>query len=557
MTAMSTTGAASSASKPSPDNPTTWRDAVAGTGILVRLVLRRDRFKLVGWLLGITLLGFYYATELPRIYPEPEDLRAIGEFASGTVGALICGPGYGLAEPTLESALVAVYGLYFMLPAALMNILLISRSTRVEEQTGRAELIRANVVGRHAQLSAVLMVAVAANVVLALLIAGSFAVAGLETSDALLFGASVAAVGLVFAGVTTIMVQVTEYSRAASGLSGAVLGAAFVLRAAGDVAGDGGSGLSWVSPLAWSQQARPYADGRWWPLALSLGCAVVAVAVAYVLSARRDLGAGLVPPRPGSSHAAAWLDSPLALAFRLQRAGLAGWGCALAAGGALFGAVGDSIVASFEDLPAEIVDIMGGDPSQMLDGYVGTMAFFNALMVTIFVILAAHGLHAEETKGRIEPVLATATGRAAWAGRYTLVTALGAVVLLAVSGLAFGTALAISVGDGGYIWRVLFAHLAFTPALLLVLGVATVLYGLVPSALGWTWVIFVFALLVGFFGPIMDLPSWAYNLSPFAHIAQLPAEELRPAASIVLLALGGIGVVLGCYGIGRRDLDLK
>lgn len=557
MTTTRTAGAASPASEWHPAHPTSWRDGLAGTGVLVRLVLRRDRFKLPGWILGITLLGFYYANELPRIYPDQESLRSIGEFASGTVGALICGPGYGLADPTLESAIVAVYGLYFLLPAALMNILLISRSTRVEEQTGRAELIRANVVGRHAQLSAALVVALVANVLLALLIAGSFAVAGLDTSDALLFGASIAAAGLVFAGVTAITVQVTEYSRAASGLAGAVLGAAFVLRAAGDVIREGGSALSWVSPLAWSQQTRAYADGRWWPLAVSLGCAVVAVVVGYVLSARRDLNAGLVPPRPGSSAAAGWLKSPLALAFRLQRAGLVGWVCALAAASALFGAVGDSIIASFEDLPAEIVDVMGGDPGQMLDGYVGTMAFFNALMVAVFVVLAAHGIHAEETKGRIEPVLATATGRVTWAGGYTLVTALGAVLLLAVSGLAFGTALAISVGDGGYIGRILLAHLAFAPALLLILGIATALYGLVPSAIGGTWAIFVLGLIVGFFGPIMDLPSWVHNLSPFSHIARLPAEELRPTALVVLLVLAVIGIALGCYGFRRRDLDLK
>lgn len=531
--------------------------ALVGTVPLVRFIARRDRLKLTGWILGITLMSLYYANALPQVYRSQEDLRAIGEFAGGVVGALISGPGYGLADPTLESVIVAVYGLYYLLLAALMNILLISRCTRVEEQTGRAELVRASVVGRHAQLTAALVVAVAANIALAVLIAGSFAVAGLATDDALLFGASVAAAGLVFAAVTAVTVQVTEYSRAASGLAGAVLGAAYAVRAAGDALREGGSALSWVSPLAWSQQTRPYADGRWWPLALSLVLAALLVALAYLLSARRDLAAGLVPPRPGSAVAASWLNSPLALAMRLQRAGLIGWGCALVAGGALYGGIGNSIVASFDELPEPLVEVMGGDPSRMLDGYAGTMAFFDALLATIFVILAMQSLRAEETGGRAEPVLATAVGRGTWLGMYTLVAAVGALLLLLVSGLALGVAMAISVGEAEYAWQMVAAHLAFAPAVLLVLALAALLYGLAPRFIGAAWALFGFALIVGFFGPLMELPSWMQDLSPFAHIARLPAEQMRWAAVIVLLVLAAAGAAGGVLRFQRRDLDLK
>jgi len=56
-----------------------------------------------------------------------------------------------------------------------MNILLVSRHTRLEEQTGRSELLRADAVGRHAPLTAALLLALSANLVLALAIAGSLA----------------------------------------------------------------------------------------------------------------------------------------------------------------------------------------------------------------------------------------------------------------------------------------------------------------------------------------------------------------------------------------------
>lgn len=554
---MTTTAIHSGTPAAAPIDPqqTTWRDALAGTGALIRLDLRRDRIKLPAWVLGIALMSVYYASALQQVYTTPEDLRAVSQFSEGVVGALISGPGYGLTDPTVESVIVAVYGLYYLLLAALMNILLISRHTRVEEQTGRAELVRANAVGRHAQLTAALVLAVIANLAVTLLIAGSFAAAGLDTSDAWLFGAGVGAAGLVFAAITAVTVQITEYSRAASGLAGLALGVAYVIRAAGDAVREGGSALSWLSPLAWSQQTRAYADGRWWPLLFSFALVLAVTAVAYFLSSRRDLGAGLVPPRPGNRAAPAWLATPVALAARLQRAGLIGWGCALVAGGALYGGIGNTIVDSFDDLPDQVVDVMGGDASRMLDGYVGTMALFDALLVTVFAILAVQSLRTEETTGRAEPVLATATGRVVWFAGYIGVAALGALALLVTTGLAFGIALALSVGDAGYVVDGLVSHLVFAPAVLLVLAIAALLYGVLPQAIGATWALFGFALVIGFFGPIMNLPQWIHDLSPFQHIARVPMEELRWPALIVLTALAAVSAAVGAYRFRERDLD--
>ncbi|MDO3645841.1 ABC transporter permease [Nocardia mangyaensis] len=531
--------------------------ALVGTLILARFFLRRDRVKLPAWILGIALMGLYYGSALPQIYQTEDDLRAVSQFGRGVVGALISGPGYGLADPSVESLIVAIYGLYFLLLAALMNILLVSRHTRVEEQNGRAELVRADVVGRHAQLTAALLVAVVADLILALAVAGSIAAAGLATYDALLFGASVGMAGLVFAAVTAVTVQITAYSRAATGLSGAILGLAYVLRAAGDAMREGGSALSWLSPLAWSQQTRAYADGRWWPLGLSVVFVAVTVAVAYVLSTRRDLGAGLVPPRPGSPRAPRWLGSPSALAFRLQRAGLIGWGCALIASSALYGGIGNSIVESFEDLPDQLVEVMGGDASRMLDGYVGTMALFDALLITVFVILGVGGLRGEETRGRADPVLATAVGRRAWYFANIGVTALGAVLLLLVTGLVFGLSTALSVGDGSYVWAATAAHLVYLPAVLVVLALAALLYGVAPRAIGATWALLGFALVLGFFGAIMDLPGWIHDLSPFEHIARLPMDTVRWPALVWLTVFAAAAVALGFLGFRRRDVDSK
>jgi ABC-2 type transport system permease protein len=531
--------------------------ALIGTGALVRFIARRDRIKLPAWLLGITLMLAYYSSALPEVYQTDKQLQGLSPFMEGPVGALLSGPGYGVGDLTIERIIVGVYGLYFLLLAGLMNVLLVSRHTRVEEQNGRTELIRANVVGRHAQLTAVLIVAVVANMLLALLLGGAMAANGFDGGQGLLFGAGVGAAGLVFAGIAAITVQVTEFSRAASGIAGAVLGGAYVIRAIGDMIREHGSELSWFSPLAWSQQTRPYVDGRWWPLTLSLALAVAAAAVGYALSTRRDVGAGLVAARLGRPEAKPWLGSPFGLALRLQRAPLIWWPVALALTGLLYGGITDSILDVYNDMSEDMLAVFGGDRANLLDGYLGVIALWTVLLVGVMVILGVQSLRSEETKGRVEPVLATATSRWNWFGSYLMVLALGAVGALLVVGLATGIGVAISVGDAGYVWELTAAHVAHAPAVLVLLGIAALLFAVVPRAIGVTWAVLGYALIVGFFGPLMDLPQWAYNMSPLEHIGRAPLDPLTWPPVLILTAIAAGLATLGLAAFGRRDLDTK
>jgi ABC-2 type transport system permease protein len=528
--------------------------SATGTWRLVRVVLRRDRVKLPAWLLGMTLFVFYFNTALPVIAPTEEDLAAFSQFTAGPVGAVLGGPGYGFdTDLSYRVFFVGVYGLYFLLAAALMNILLVSRHTRVEEQSGRAELVRASAVGRNASLTATLIVALLADVALALLLGAATMSFGYPAHGSLLFGAAVGAVGLVFAGVTALTAQVTEYSRAASGLAGAVLGAAYVVRAAGDSLEAHGSALSWLSPLAWSQQTRPYVDERWWPLLLSLGLAAATAAIGYALADRRDIGAGLIAARPGPARAASWLRSPATLSLRLQRAGLLGWAAALAVLGLTYGLLVGPMTETFSDLSEQFIAILGAEEN-VLNGYLSFMALYHVVLVGVFGILAVQGLRAEETRGRAEPVLATPTSRIAWYGTHLLVAATAAAVVLAVAGLAFGVGAAVSSDDTGLVWQLTAAHLAHIPEVLVFMGIAALLYGITPRALPLAWVVLIYATLLAFFGPLMDLPSWVHNLSPLDHIARMPLENLTAAPVLILTAIAATAATAGAWAFRRRDL---
>ncbi len=546
-----TTGTAHASSPPTADR----RDgASTGTAALLRFMLRRDRVKLPAWTGGLGLFVVYLSSALPNIAATNEELRGATQLFADPVGRLLVGPGYGFDEPTFERFVANGYGLYFLVMAALMNILLVVRHTRVEEQSGRAELVRANVVGPHAPLLAALLVALVTNLVAALVVFGAMVgVGGFGAPGSLLFAAGIAATGLAFAGVAAVTVQLSEYSRAAAGMAGAVLGAAFVVRAGGDMAEAGGSPLSWFSPLAWAQQTAPFVLDRWWPLLLPLTLTVAATTVGYALSARRDLGASWFAVRPGRSRAAPRLGTPIGLALRLNRAGMLGWGSALVVTGLAYGAYADALLGAFDDMPDAFRELFGAQ--DMLGGYLAYIAMFTALLAGAYAVMAVQGLRNEEASGRAEPVLATPMSRSTWMGVNFATAAGGVVVLLAAAGLATGMGAALATGDTSYIGELLVAHLNHIPSVWVVLGVTALLYGVVPRAVPVGWALVVYALVVGTFGPLLDLPSALFDLSPFEHPAPMPLEPFAPVPAIVLTLVAAATAALGMLAFRRRDLQ--
>ena len=132
---------------------------------------------------------------------------------------------------------------------------LVGRHTRTDEETGRAELVRSARVGRRAPLAAALGLAGLANLEVAVVVFAAAAGTGLPAGGSALLGLAVAGVGVTFAAVTEVAVQVFENHRAVYGAVAAVLGASWVLRAAGDA---GNGALSWLSPIGWGQRTFPF-----------------------------------------------------------------------------------------------------------------------------------------------------------------------------------------------------------------------------------------------------------------------------------------------------------
>lgn len=546
-----------STATPAVTGPVAPGSTLAGTGTLVRFLLRRDRIRLPAWAGGLGLFIVYVSTALPAAIGETEaELATMTGLFREPVGRMFVGPGYGFHAPTFERLVANGYGLYLLVLVALMSILLVVRHTRAEEQTGRAELVRANVVGRHAPLTATMVVAAMTNLaVAATVLAAMVGVGGFGVGGSLLLAAGVVAVGLSFAGVAAVAVQLSEYSRAATGSASAVLGIAFVVRAGGDMAAEGGTTLSWLSPLGWGQQTAPFVLDRWWPLLPLVALALVTTATGFVLSTRRDLAASLVAVRPGPAHAPASLGTPLGLAFRLHRGSLVGWTVALGITGVTYGAYADALLTAVGDLPELFAELFGDQ--DLVAGYLAYVATFVAYLAAAYAVAAMQGLRGEETTGRSEPVLATPVGRTSWLGVNLGVIAGGALGMLAVAGIATGIGATVVTGEGRYVVDLTLAHLNQVPAVWVVIGVAALLFGLVPRAVGAAWVLVAFGLFAGTFGGLLDLPQTVLNLSPFGHPAELPLEPFAATPMLVLTAVAAVLAAGGLAAYRGRDLDVK
>lgn len=535
------------------------RSRLAGTGTLIRFILRRDRVRLPVWIVAITLFTYGSVASLPTIYLDESDLQARADLMTNPGLRVVSGPGYGLDDYTFGAMIAQEYLSWVAIFVALMSILLMVRHTRAEEETGRAELVRAAVVGRHASLTAAVTVVGGASIVLGAVLALSVGSLGLDDvpwGSSLLFGAATASVGLVFTAVTAVTVQVNEHARAAGGLAGAAFGLAFLLRAAGDMTEIGGGPLSWLSPVGWAQQTRAYVDDRWWPLLLSVALSAVLLAAAYWLSVRRDVGAGLVQTRPGAASAGRLLSGPLGLAWRLHRTSVMWWTLALVGFASGYGTLVGEVETFVEDFSAaqDMLDFVGGD--SFLNAFLASIISLAAVLTAVFAVLTALRPRSEETSGRAEPVLATATSRTRWLGSHVAVAVVGSAVILGLAGLGIGLTASATL-DQDVVPDLLGAALAYLPAVWVTAGLAVALYGLVPRATLLVWLVIAYAGLIGSFAAILGLPDWTLDLSPFGHVPALPAVEMAWTPVVVLTAIAVGLIALGLYGFRQRDLETK
>jgi ABC-2 type transport system permease protein len=518
---------------------------------LLRLTARRDRSNATIWTIALAGLAAAIAAYYPALFPDQASLQAMATTMNTPAMTSLMGPVYGLGHLSISIVMAQECLIWFLLASAIMNILLVTRYTRADEESGRTETLLGLPVGRLSVPASVFAWAVVLNLMIGLLTAlGLLGVnlPGTTPAGAFSYGAVLAACGLAFAGITALLAQLFSSSGATLASSFVVLLAAFVVRAAGDM---NGADYAVVSPFGLALRVFPFDANRFWPSAVLLIQAVVFAAVAMWVCALRDQGSGIIPARPGRIHATGMLRTPLGLAWRCGRGMLAGW----AAGMVVIGLVYGAVVPNLQDLLSRggtmgaLVTMDAG--ASMVDNYIALISMICALIASVPLMLTVLRLRSEETKGRTDQLLALPVSRVRLLGSQLLLAFLASLVLPGLS--ALGLWLGAGSARSG-IEAVFGACYVYLPAMWVMIGVAAILVGLLPKVTGLAWAVFGYSFLAMYLGRLAHLPAAATRVSPFGNIPTLPIEAFSWWPMIVLSLIAVLLCTAGLAGYRRRDM---
>ena len=538
-------------------------NALKGTWRLFLLQLRLDRVKVPLWV-TITI-GIIYVTldQLKLAYDSTEQVLL---YASTTAPSIVTRLlGGALTGPSIGEITIIESFLLIALLVCLVNIFLVVRHTRKNEEEGRSEIISSLIVGRQAGLTSTLLFAFLLNTLFTVGLIAVYTMNHFPLEGTLLYSIATGLMGMFFASVAAVTAQLFENSRSASGVAALIFTVSFLLRGLGDAFGtlrESGLGvesgfLSYLSPLGWVTNTKPFSgDEQPWLLGLIVGGIVLLIIGAYVLSARRDVAGSTFTSQPGKSHAPSYLLKRVGLVWRLHRTAFISWLGAMVIMGTMIGAVADEfdeLIAGNDQMRELLAAIGGGTPTDIM---------FSATFAISGLALAGYGLQiltrmqSEEGSGRTELLLSTPLSRFSWILQYILFATVSTLFILCATGLSAGLAYGIIVGD---IWHhtvsLSMAIMVHAPAILVILGFAVLLFGLAPRFyVPLVWSMLTLCLLIYQLGTLLDLPEWIMNLSPFTHTPAVPSDAITFTPLWIMSAVAVGLCIVGMAVYRQRNL---
>lgn len=507
----------------------------------------------VGW---VGLAGFVAAVVFPVVataasmaglYPEAAQ-RAVYR---ATVGASVTstafnGRGYGLDELGGIAAFEA--GIFTQLVLPILALVLVVRHTRTQEEIGRLDLLTAAPVGRLAPHAAGVLAPAAAALVAGVLTSIGLVVVGMPPAGSVVYGGSLTLLGLVFVGLGALSAQLASTARGALGVGLGVYTLAYATRLTVDARG---SELTWLSPLGWTAEVRPFEQVRVSPLAAMVVATGVLVAVGVLLAAGRDLGSAVFRERRGPAAGA--VRSVVGLHWRATRGALAGWVGAAVLWGVGLGAVAPDMVAIFSS-NTRLAEAMGVEPGHEAAALTLLSSRFLALIGLACGLAVVTRLLAEEPAGRTGLVLAGPRSRTAWLSAVTGCALAQAATVVLLGGAALGVAVRAATGSARELTDALSATAGTLPAAAVVIAVA-VLAGQIRPALvvvGWIW--FGAIATIALLGDTLRLPTAVRRLSPLEQLGRLPLEDYPLLSGVALTALALVPILFSVMAFRRRDL---
>ena len=522
------------------------------TLILTRLVLRRERINSTVWILLTAGLLALIAGGMQGAMDEASIIEMAVVMENPAMIAML-GPLIGTSFGAFFTSMMLVFT---GIAVALMNIMFIVRHTRADEEKGRYEVLRSLPTGRLSNLNAAMIAVAIINIVLAIVTGLLLFAVGDDTmtfGGAMLFGAALGSMGLVFAAITAVFAQLSQSSRGATSYSFMFLGLFYMMRAIGDVSFEP---FALVSPLGMITRAEAFAGNHWWPVVVLLVVAVPIAALAYRLNFSRDMDQGIIPDKQGKAHGGWFTKSIFGFTLKLLTFSLIVGTIAIFGIGASYGTIMGDIEGFIEtnEFYQQMILWMDGISMPLL--FAGMINFFAAMMALIPMLLYVLKIRAEEKDHRAELIIASPINKYKYFGGFIVVAFVSSFVLQTLTAVGLWASASAVLPDPAEfpLSSVLMGNLVYLPAIWVMIGLAVLLIGMLPKLTGIIWAVYGFALFMGMFGRMDILPAWTNNLSPFGFVPQYPMEAIT-WLPLIVLAVVAVGLtVVGLVGYRRRDI---
>lgn len=514
--------------------------------------LRLLRGGAIAWILALTFISTgVVVTFEDRIGTEAER-AALAAMEGIPAFEALAGRYVQIATP--EGFVLSRWGMFGIL-VAVWGMLAGVRLLRGAEEEGRVEPLRAGILTPRGMLSATLAALFSVYLVFAVAIGVTHSAVGMDPLTAWALGGAVALLAATFAAAGALVSQLFASRGRALGVVGAFLGVTLAVRllAAATATPDW---VWWATPFGWMGFLHDVDQARTAVFASFTALLVVLVGLALALG-RRELHSGLVGGEEATVKRARPLRSPASLALRLTSGPAVMWGAIIGILALALGLLAHDFVAAMDEMATMVVVVAEqfGVVIDTIEGIVAMAFFFGAPLLAAFAAGQTAAIREEEASWRIEHLLVRPVGRTRWLANRVLVSVAALVAVALVGGVAAWAGAAIG-GAPISAGAALLAGLNIVPVGLLALGVGIAAFGLAPRLTApLTYGLVVAAFLLDFVGPFLDLPNWALELSPFRHVAAVPAVDMNVGAALVMIAVGAVCLVIGAVAFRRRDLQ--
>ena len=513
---------------------------------IVKFTLKKDKFKILAWLLALILFDMYALPYLNQMYPTQEARDTFLTVLQNPAMIAMFGNGYGLENYTYGAFYAHMMYVWLGLFNGIMAIMIVSKHLRAEEEEGRYEMVRSLPVGRNANLLASMIVMVMVFITFAILKVVSYSLVNVESitfAGTLNFSIGLSLIGIFFSVLTAVIAQIFQSNRNVMGAGFASLIGLYLLFSIGVLSSEY---ILWLSPFQWMLHSQAFVDNVYWPLIILLIVTLGIGILALYLSSIRDLDAGLLKQRTKEHKTKKLIKSPIGFALLLSKSLIIWWIVALFILGASYGSIFGDIenFVSGNDMLSNLLPDNSDYPTSVL---------FMSFVVTVMSIVSAipaliilNKVSTEEEKGRMEIIQSHAIKKQKIVFSYLILSISIAVTMLFVSALGLYVASSSVMTDPISFAIILAAHFAYLPSIIFFLGLSLVFSGFLPRKIWIIWIYFSFAFFVTYMGQIIGLDDLIRKLSPFGFVPNIPVDNMNWLTQIVILT---IGVLFGYVGL--------